>query len=143
MKFTDQDILQIEHKGLSLAKVESQVALFETGMPFANLTAAATIGNGIVRCSESDKKHYINFYDAQRDKVSIAKFVPASGAATRMFKSLFRFIEEYVPENETINSYINRTKDADLSLFFVGLEKLPFYDRVLEHLKEFYPNYEA
>ncbi|TXE08994.1 DUF4301 family protein [Gelidibacter salicanalis] len=143
MKFTDKDILQMEHKGLSLAKVESQIALFTTGMPFANLTAAATIGNGIVRCSDSDKKHYINFYDAQRDKVSIAKFVPASGAATRMFKSLFRFIDEYSPEQETINSYINRTKDADLSLFFVGLEKLPFYGHVLEHVKKFYPNYES
>ncbi|MBJ7880061.1 DUF4301 family protein [Gelidibacter salicanalis] len=143
MKFTDQDILQIESKGLTLAKVQSQVELFETGMPFADLTAAATIGNGIIRCSESEQKHYINFFENQRNNISLAKFVPASGAATRMFKSLFRFIEEYIPENETINSFINRTKDTDLTLFLVGLEKLPFYHRVLEQLKGFYPNYNS
>lgn len=143
MKFTDKDILQIENKGLTLAKVQTQVELFESGLPFADLTAAATVGHGIVECTEDEKNKYIHRFEEQRNTVSIAKFVPASGAATRMFKSLFRFIEEFVPENETINSFINRTKDTDLSLFFVGLEKLPFYDKVLENLKEFYPNYES
>lgn len=141
MKFTENDIQQIEDKGLTLAQVQSQLELFETGVPFVNLSSAATINNGIVKCSETEKKHYIHYFNAKRNDISIAKFVPASGAATRMFKTLFRFIDEYIPENDTINSFVNKHKDADLSLFFVGIEKLPFYDAVLEQLKSAYPDY--
>ncbi|MEO5787652.1 DUF4301 family protein [Gelidibacter sp.] len=143
MKFTENDIRQIENKGLTLAKVQSQVELFETGVPFVNLSSAATIDNGIVRCSEAEKADYINYFEAKRNTISISKFVPASGAATRMFKTLFKFIEEYLPETETINSFINRNKGLDLSLFFVGIEKLPFYELVLEQLKVFYPDYKS
>src|SRR5690606_21348006 len=61
--------------------------------------------------------------------------------ATRMFKTLFRFIDDYVPEEESINSFVNKHKDGDLSLFFVGMEKLPFYEKVLEQLTVFYLDY--
>ncbi len=141
MKFTEKDIQQIENKGLTLAQIQSQLELFETGVPFVNLHSAATINNGILKCSEAEKAHHINYFDTKRNGVSIAKFVPASGAATRMFKTLFRFIDEYVPEDESINSFVNKHKDADLSLFFVGMEKLPFYEKVLEQLKVFYPDH--
>lgn len=141
MNFTENDIQQIENKGLTLAQIQSQLELFETGVPFVNLSKAATINNGIVKSSEESKAHYINYFDTKRNAVTIAKFVPASGAATRMFKTLFRFIDEYIPENETINSFVNKHKDADLSLFFVGIEKLPFYEKVLERVKVFYPDY--
>lgn len=141
MKFTEEDIQQIKNKGLTLAQVQSQLELFESGVPFVNLHSAATRNNGIVKCSDATKAHYINYFDTKRNGISIAKFVPASGAATRMFKTLFRFIDDYVPEEESINSFVNKHKDADLSLFFVGMEKLPFYEKVLEQLKVFYPDY--
>lgn len=141
MKFTEKDIRQIESKGLTLAQIQSQLELFETGVPYVNLYSAATLNNGIVKCSEDVKTHYINYFDAKRNGFSLAKFVPASGAATRMFKTLFRFIDEYNPEEETINSFTNKHKDADLSLFFVGMEKLPFYERVIEKLNVFYPEH--
>ena len=143
MKFTEKDIQQIENKGLTLSKVESQIELFKTGVPFVNLTSAATINNGIVKCSEAQKAHYINYFETKGKEASISKFVPASGAATRMFKNLFKFIDEYIPEKESINSYINRNKDTDLSLFFMGLEKLPFYDQVIEQIEQYYPEYHS
>ncbi len=143
MIFTENDIKQIEDKGLTVEKVQSQIELFKTGVPFVNLSSAATINNGIVKCSEDEKAHYINYFETKQNDVSISKFVPASGAATRMFKTLFKFIEDYNPETESINSFINRNKDTDLSLFFMGIEKLPFYKLVFEELKVFYPEYEA
>ena len=141
MNFTNEDILQIQHKGLTEDKVRSQVALFKTGIPFVDLYAAATLNDGILKCSESERTHYSDYFDQHRQNVSIAKFVPASGAATRMFKSLFKFIEKYSPEQESINSFINRTKDADLSLFFMGLEKLPFYEIVQQKINHNFPDY--
>ncbi|MEO6347426.1 MAG: DUF4301 family protein [Aquaticitalea sp.] len=146
MKFTKQDIQQIEKKGLTVKKVENQIDLFKKGLPFINLKSAATIEhgiNGIKKFTETEEQHYIQYFDAKRDAISILKFVPASGAATRMFQTLFNFLDTYDIEKETINSFINRNKETDLSLFFVGLEKLPFYQIVLKAVKELNPDYDS
>lgn len=146
MNFTEKDIQQIEKKGLTIKKVEKQIELFKTGLPPINLKAAATVDddiNGIKKLSDEKKQHFINHYDTKRDAISIVKFVPASGAATRMFKTLFGFADDYNPDEETINSFINKNKDLDLSLFFVGLEKLPFYELVLKEIEKHYPEYSA
>lgn len=141
--FSDKDIKQIESKGLTLQKVEEQINLFESGLPFINIKDAATINNGIHEITEQQKESYINYYDKLRHQVSVLKFVPASGAATRMFKFLFQFLKDYDFTKESVNSYINRNKAKDLSLFFVGLEKFPFYDEVVKMNKELHPNYDS
>jgi len=141
--FSEKDIKQIEQKGLSLKKVKNQIELFETGIPFINLVAEATINEGILRLSEKEIQESMSFYESKKDIISILKFVPASGAATRMFKFLYSFLEEYDLEKESINSYINGHKNNDLSLFFIGLDKFPFYNIVQKQLQESYPNYDS
>ncbi|MCX7551062.1 DUF4301 family protein [Xanthomarina sp. F2636L] len=141
--FSEKDIIQIEKKGLTIEKVTAQIDLFKTGLPFVNLQSAATINNGILKLSEKEKKASIQLFDDKRNNYSIIKFVPASGAATRMFKSFFSFIEDYNPEQETVNAYINRTKEALLAVFFVGLEKLPFYKIVLDKIVNVFPDYHS
>ena len=143
MKFTEKDIQQIESKKLTVEKVNAQIRLFKSGIPFVNLKNAANIGNGILKFSEADKKHAIELFEKKRNQKSILKFVPASGAATRMFKFLFQFIEEYDVNNESVNSYINRNKASELSLFLVGVEKFPFYNQVLSKVKELIPNFNS
>src|SRR5690554_252737 len=141
--FSDKDISQIKQKGLTVEKVSSQIELFKTGLPFVNLQSAATINHGILKLSDEEKEAFIQLFDAKRNEYSILKFVPASGAATRMFKSFFSFIEDYNPDQETVNAYINRTKEALLAVFFVGLEKLPFYRIVLDKIEKIYPEYHS
>ncbi|MGG5487756.1 DUF4301 family protein [Flavobacteriaceae bacterium 144Ye] len=143
MSFSDSDLKQIESKGLTLRKVQSQIELFVTGLPFSNLVSAATIGDGIIRYTDTEVEHYINVFEGKKNDLCVLKFVPASGAATRMFKFLFQFTKEYNPEAETLNAYINRTKNSNLSMFLVGLEKFPFYYEVMDMLNEKYPNYKA
>ena len=140
--FSEKDIKQIESKGLTLQKVEEQIHTFKKGLSFINIKDVATIGKGIIEINEDQKQHYINYYDKIRDRISIVKFVPASGAATRMFKFLFQFLKDYNSEKESINAYINRNKTQELSLFFVGLEKFPFYEEVLKATKDYHPNYD-
>lgn len=135
MSFTKSDIQQIEKKGLTVNNVESQIELFKSGIPFTNIVEAATIGNGITALDKILIEDSIAFFEAKKNDVALIKFVPASGAATRMFKFLFQFVKEYNPKKESINSYINKNKLKGLSLFLVGLEKLPFYGLVLEQLK--------
>ncbi|WP_323787168.1 DUF4301 family protein [Psychroserpens sp.] len=141
--FSEKDKQQIKRKGLTLRKVEQQIELFENGIPFANLVAEATINDGILSLSEDDMQEFMSYFESKKDSVSILKFVPASGAATRMFKFLYSFLEEYDLEKGSINSYINRYKNNDLSLFFIGLEKFPFYHIVQEKLNKTYPNFDS
>ena len=142
MNFTEDDIKAIERKGITIEKVREQLQLFETGIPFVNLKEAATIDNGIIRITTEDKAAFIKLFDEKRDTIDIVKFVPASGAATRMFKFLFQFLEDYDPKKGSINAYINRHKAKDMSIFLVGIEKFPFYEEILNKTKTHYPEYQ-
>ncbi|MBN4070458.1 DUF4301 family protein [Olleya sp. AH-315-F22] len=143
MKFTENNIKQIEGKGLTVEKVEAQIQLFKTGLPFINLKEAATKVNGILQISDKEQQDFINLFDTKRQALTLIKFVPASGAATRMFKFLFSFLDNYNPNNGSINSYINKNKDTNMPLFLVGLEKLPFYNYILEKTKVLISNYDS
>ncbi|OZV70618.1 DUF4301 family protein [Winogradskyella aurantia] len=135
MSFTASDIKQIESKGLTLKMVESQITLFKTGIPFTNIAEAATKNNGVIGLNDDLITKAIAKFEEQKNDVSLLKFVPASGAATRMFKFLFKFLQEYELDGESVNSYINKKKLKDLSLFMIGLEKFPFYKLVIQQLE--------
>lgn len=143
MKFTKADIQQIQQKGLDVKMIEHQLSHFTSKKPKINLHAPATIGDGIVRFSELKSKQFSTFFETQKQKKAIVKFVPASGAASRMFKSLYSFLERYDIQKESINAYVNRTKSVDLFLFFLTVEKLPFHDEIFEELKKQYPDYKS
>ena len=143
MKFTDKDIQQIESKGLNLDLVKKQIEIFETGIPFTNISEAATIKSGIMALNDTLIKKYVAVFNAEKDNKSLLKFVPASGAASRMFKFLFQFVNQYNSNEQSINSYINRNNLRELSLFMVGMEKFPFYNKVLELLKSKDINYKT
>lgn len=134
MSFTDNDLQQIETKGLTVKEVESQITLFQSGIPFTNITEAATIGHGILALDEKSIKKSIAYFDSKKNDLALVKFVPASGAATRMFKFLFQFVSEYNPKTEPIDSYIHNKNLKDMELFLKGLEKFPFYKEVIEQL---------
>ncbi len=137
--FTEQDIKQINNYGLTVEKVNNQIEIIKSGMTYSKLVGAATIGNGILRKDSVQQKKYIDAFDSKRNKLSIVKFVPASGAASRMFKFLFQFLKEYDPKKESIEAYTEKNKD--ISVFVNGLEKLPFYDIVRNKTMETTPNF--
>ena len=88
-QFTTQDQAQIQAQGISSEQIDRQIQYFINGFPFLNVIKAATIGDGIIRVPDEQLPAYIHRYDEAAHERSIVKFVPASGAATRMFKSLF------------------------------------------------------
>ena len=141
MNFTKQDIQQIRNKGLDIKTIEDQLGHFIKTTQYIHLHAPATIEQGIVQFSDKECQEFLQHYDNNSTNLSVVKFVPASGAASRMFKSLYQFLDQYELQKETINSYINRTGSTDLFLFFVTVDKLPFHDQVFELLKQYYPDY--
>lgn len=133
MVFTKKDIEQIHSNDLTVEKVISQLQDFKSGIRPINLKAAATIGNGILKLTSEEQNSLITYYDNNKINYTLLKFVPASGAATRMFKFLFEFLKEYDPKKESINAYINNNKASEIALFILGLEKLPFYFEIIKH----------
>lgn len=143
MNITDKDIKLIKSKGLTIDKVLSQIEIFKKGIPFVPLRSVATLDNGILKFTEHYQSELTKLYDSRVSNLETIKFVPASGAASRMFKELFKFLDNYDCEKESLNSYTNHEKANAIRLFLIGLEKFPFYNTVMEKVKSVYPKFES
>ncbi len=115
---TEKDIKQIEKLGIKPETIEKQIDNFKKGFPFANIISPANYEKGILKLSENEVKKLAKDYDEKRAKYKTVKFVPASGAASRMFKDLFEFLSE--DKNETENK--------SLKHFFENIENFAFYE---------------
>ena len=141
--FSSADFVQIYNHGIPFDKILKQLEIFRNGILKSNLISPATINNGILSLSETEFEEKANFFDLQKEKLKLKKFVPASGAASRMFKFLTAFLNDFDIKKETINAYINRKKDSDLSIFIVAMDKFPFFKTLDKKLKEIYPDFET
>ena len=139
--FNKNDIKQIQEKGISLENIQQQLDFFKNGIAKINLEKSATINDGIILFSSEEKDKLCRFFDENKSKKEIKKFVPASGAASRMFKFLSEFLSEFDFEKGSINAYINHKKEHDLPVFLVGLKNFPFYRKIKDKVLELHPNY--
>lgn len=92
--FTEKDLQQIAKRGLTVEAVERQIENFRRGFPFLKVVRAASPGDGVVVVDEAAADAAEALYERRSGGLSVVKFVPASGAATRMFKELFEFVNE-------------------------------------------------
>ncbi len=141
MGFSSLDFVQIHEYGIPLKNIKNQLNFFKNGIPKTVLIEPAKVSNGILKLSENDYQEKATYFDSVKSTLKLKKFVPASGAASRMFKFLNTFLNEFEVENESIHAYINRKKDSELAVFIVGLEKFPFFDKVLFELEKTFPDF--
>ena len=119
----EKDLQPLENKGITADKLEAQIKRFEKGFPQLRIHSVATVGNGIMRLNEKDINHYIKLWrQSQQDGVTIEKFVPASGAASRMFKTMFAFMTSgrTAPETDFEKQYFDNINHF---AFFSSLNK--------------------
>lgn len=128
--FTENDLQQLSKKGISQDKVKSQIGIFEEGIPNVILEKAAIVNDGVSRFTAEKEDDLIQKYEAAKDSLSVIKFVPASGAASRMFKVLFNFLDTFNPKSESLQNYLERTGNSDIKTFFEEQKKLPFFEIV-------------
>ena len=92
--FTPSDLAQLQARGISVEKAEKQLQSFATGFPELDIVSAASVGNGVLNPSEEEINAYVKAWQDYLDEGhTVLKFVPASGAASRMFKDLFEYLE--------------------------------------------------
>ncbi|WP_150452647.1 DUF4301 family protein, partial [Arenibacter lacus] len=135
MELTEADKVQLDNLGVSTEKALGQIETFKEGIPFVRLEKAAIVSHGISKFSEAREKQLMDTFKEERNNLSLLKFVPASGAASRMFKAMFNFLDAYDPKKESLEAYIDRTKDKDVATFFEGYKKFAFYDLIQNKIK--------
>jgi hypothetical protein len=99
---TQNDLLHLASKNLTEKQIEEQLNSFITGFPFLDIKSSASVDKGVMRLSDAEQNAYVLSWDEYlKGKKRIVKFVPASGAASRMFKDLFSFLEASYNEPNT------------------------------------------
>ena len=141
--FSSADFMHIQEYGIPMKNIQKQLNFFKEGIPKADIVSPATLSNGILKLSEKDFQEKASFFDAHKSNLKLNKFVPASGAASRMFKFLTEFLNEFDVENESINAYINRKKASKLSIFIVGMEKFPFFEAIDKQLRAEFTDFDS
>ncbi len=142
MNFSEKDISHFREKGISPEKVEQQIEIFKRGNIVVNIREAATVKNGILAVAEEEQKELTDFYESKKDNLDILKFVPASGAATRMFKAFYNLLKEFDPEKDDLEDYIDKKNEQSLEIFFSRIKDLPFYNKVRKKAIEAEPGFE-
>ena len=93
MSFSERDVSRIEAEGLTIERVEAQINCIKRGIIPIKLNRPCRVGDGLIVISEKEKARLVRAYDEEVKKGRIVKFVPASGAASRMFQSWYQVFE--------------------------------------------------
>jgi hypothetical protein len=125
-QWREDDLAQIANHSISPDKLENQLRLFETGTQYPDVTRPVTPEAGLRQLSEEEIRDYSALYIRKKADVDIVNFIPASGAATRMFKDF--------------QAYRNNPQQGDgsekMARFFAALPDLAIFPDVLLYLSK-------
>lgn len=96
MPFSSSDLAELQRRGLTPADVAAQIHRFTHDLHPVQLEHPCTVGDGIARFDASECHKFFLIYEQELKRFSREKFVPASGAASRMFKHIFNYSPESV-----------------------------------------------
>ncbi|RLB34516.1 MAG: DUF4301 domain-containing protein [Deltaproteobacteria bacterium] len=137
--FSKEDLEQIKEHGLSFEAVLRQLEQLNRPTPYLHLVRPCKIGDGIEKINPQDQQRYIEIFEQEVQKGRFLKFVPASGAATRMFRVLQRYLNRGEELSfETLAGLAEQgDKDSKEFLEFIrGLKNLGFYYELCRVMRE-------
>lgn len=136
--FKEKDLAQFQKLGIDPALVQKQIRNFQQGFPFLKLKKAATPEDGIIQLGEDKAEDFVKKFEENLSKVKVVKFVPASGAASRMFKSLFSFMSEYKRTEEDYKKFVADKGFQSVYNFIENIQKFAFYNDLKEAHKRMF-----
>ena len=132
--FTSADLAQLEARGISLEKAEKQLQSFATGFPELDIVSAASVGNGVLNPTEEEIDNYVKAWQNYLDEGhTVLKFVPASGAASRMFKDLFEYLETG-EKTKFIEKFLGEKDRFAFGSQLAGLDEQPAVAHLLKDM---------
>lgn len=134
--FSANDYKLFQAKGIDIKTIEQQLENFKKGFPFIELVDAATVKHGVKLFNDSEIEKLQKFYDKNCQDYEISKFIPASGAASRMFKFLYEFIDALTKSGST-DEILEKDKGFNSAYnFFTNIKKFGFYEDLKKVMKE-------
>jgi len=134
MQFKESDIKHFKSKEIEISTVEKQLASFENGFSFVELIAPATTENGLISFTDEEVGIMTDVYNKYSHERDVVKFVPASGAASRMFQNLFLFREAII-RGEKLKEYIADKSFNSINNFFSNIRSFAFYNELSSKMK--------
>lgn len=135
--FSSDDKQQLDSMGISIQQVENQILQFKNGFSYSDLVSSATTGNGIVKFTEDEINELVKQFDEDKQYYDIIKFVPASGAASRMFKNLYTFIDQYKGQDIPLNFLKKeKIKPDSAENFFISIHDFAFFNDLKNKIRE-------
>ncbi len=122
MKFSEEDICELSRRGLTVNDLVHQIHRFTRDLQQLRLEHACTAGDGITALSAAECNRLLGVYDSEHSRYVIQKFVPASGAASRMFKHLYNYSPTGVG---------HLTEE-----FILNFDRFPFVPKLRNRLRE-------
>jgi hypothetical protein len=132
--FKERDIKRLKEKGIDLKAAEQQIGFLKNGFPFMKLARAATINQGIKKLNNKQVNDYVEKFE-KAGSLGRIKFIPASGAATRMFKALFEFDELFRQSNYDPN-ILSREAYKHVKECFDRIKDFAFYHELEKEVKK-------
>lgn len=131
--FDEKDLLQIESHGLTVGEIKKQLEIFRRGIRYPDIVAPATPEKGIKCFSEEEIDKYVSIYEKNLSQLKVVKFVPASGAASRMFKNLQSFRNKNLDIAGQKTELENDNSFDSVANFIKNIKKFAFYKELQEH----------
>ena len=124
--FTAKDLEQLAEHGISQEEASSQIAYLRDGRSYLQLEGSCSIEYGIMRIKQDEMPYYLDLWDRYRydPQHRITKFVPASGAATRMFQHLYELLDAEAKTKEELSE--------EQRYFFEHIEEFAFFGELSE-----------
>ncbi|MGL5682383.1 MAG: DUF4301 family protein [Marinifilaceae bacterium] len=134
--YSKEDLKYFKDRDIKPAQIDQQLENFKTGFQAVTLNEAATIGKGIRRIEPKYEEALLAMYENAKTELEMIKMVPASGSATRMFKDLYNFIENYTGSQEDFLDFLQSKGSGTMYDFFDRISEFAFYTHLLEVIQE-------
>jgi hypothetical protein len=134
-EFNQKDLQQIKSKGIEIEQIEKQINTFVKGFPYIRLVAPATLTRGMIKLSNEQTSELVRHFDSSINNYNALKFVPASGAASRMFKHLFEFVQNFDGSEKAINEIENQNDFNSVGYFLKNLNSFAFYEDLANEIE--------
>ena len=122
-----KEMQKIVSRGITKEYLDWQLSVFRNKVPYMKLDHPATLNDGIIKLDKEELRKYADEYDTS-ERTSKIKFVPASGAATRMFKDLYEYADSPSDEKAAPGTFIDK--------FISNIEKFAFFNDLNKCLKD-------
>ncbi len=145
MNFSQKDLETIEQHQLTEQEIIRQINILKSGLPATEVIEPAVVNNGIIKLDDKQINVFLELFKKNKEDFSIEKFVPASGAATRMFKEWIFFHQNYKPGKDYYERFVRKnnlkTFETELEDFLDNLSAYAFYEELMTILLQQEPGF--